>query len=312
MANAEFLDAALLKPSLEVYDDLLSAYYSGDRLLGADKAGFIQARRQTHAGDTVDGIEAWVPGQDSVTSLDVAKSLASDEPRTKKLVDNASPDVLHVVLDIPDRLKTAEGKYLAKNVGLFALSVSAVIARETGAQLRLYHNDGTRSRMLFNDTRLDDMYVGYEDIERGIEPARNGEFSTDGTLEGLLRLSSEHMDVDNDGLVVVSDFQDGFTGGQFNWQEIYQNNQASLDGRMRTVRLQSTSHLRPNVLHSQLSPWLVQEIEREYQGPACLKEAKITEILGDTVLSFSLSAGLDQAGRRPSESISDYITQGNL
>lgn len=310
--HAESLDAALTKPSLEVYDDLLNAYYSGDRLLSADKIGDIDARRHAQSGNTIDGIDAWIPGRDKVVNLDVQKSLESGEPRTKTRTEPSSPNVLHVALDLPRRLETIEGRYLVKNIGLFALGVTAVIARETSANIKLYTSDGERSSVVFDDPNLDDLYVAYEDMEQDrITPGESMD-TEPGNLNGLLSIVDSHIDYDDDGLVIISDFQDGYDGATFEWENTYSALQMALGGRLRSIQLRTPSHLRPNLLQAELPASVLARIEADYSEKAHNKQQHLADILGEQALRFDTTETMSSDGLRPSELLSQYIAHGRV
>lgn len=310
--HAEFLDAALVKPSLEAYSDLENAYLMGDRLLSADKIGEIDARRHAQAGHTIDGVDTWIPGRDKVTNLDVQKSLESGEPRTKTRTEHASPNVLHVALDLPPRLNNVEGLYRAKNIGLFALGVTAVIARETEASVKLYLNDGESSDVIYDDPNLDDLYVAYEQVETGQSSVYSPIVAEAGNLAGLLRAVEGSMDYDDDGLVIVSDFQDGYDGKTFDWSPHYSTLDMAVGGRMRAIRLDTPSHHRPNALQAQLPVAALSRVSDEYSEIYNNKQRVLTDILGERALRFSLSQQLTTEALRPSEMLSDYIAHGNL
>lgn len=220
-----------------------------DVKLGDDARPGGLAASLTHGpvGTVPDGVHEYRPGADSVQNLSVLHTLASGRPMTHEVLSDASPSTVHVALDLPERMKSLTGQYTAQSLGFFTLALATRIAVAAGANVSVYHNDGSRAALVQKEVDASGIRKSVRMMDGRLD--RRPVTASQPGFTSLLAMMRQHMDFKNDIGVVVSDFTEGFDpeNGTFTWEEnlkaiARQANDTTEANRLWAVRIKSPAH----------------------------------------------------------------------
>ncbi|CAN5620478.1 hypothetical protein BH23PAT2_BH23PAT2_06810 [soil metagenome] len=262
--------------------DYLTQQLRAESLLGADDVavdGLMQSLLYQRNGQQVDAIGPYVPGVDAPHNIDIVSSYASDKPMARKVLSEASPAMLHVILDTPERLDTLTGNYRAKNIAMFVTALCGRISEVTESDIALHHNDGHTTGQIYEGTSRD-LYHAFNQID-GRVPRQFIAGSREGGLEQSLQSADEAIDYDNDAVFVVSDFLDGYDKNKyaFPWEKQFSQLHDAVGDRLWAVRLTSPSQKRyPPLVSDAASFGVIQAMNRDFADLTNRKEITLKEV----------------------------------
>lgn len=274
------LDAVLNSSGPEQLDYLHGALHA-ERIVGPDavEEGVSQSLLHGRIGEQIDAIGAFIPGVDQARNIAIAQTYASGEIKARKVLSEANPSTLHVLLDMPKRLDVLTGNYSAQAIGRFALALSSrIVEVAQPSELAVYANDGTQSARIYTG-QAHDAYRAYTAMDL---PANLHEVRTaDASLKGLLDLSNRHIDEEHDAVVLFSDFRDGYdrASGEFDWTAGLRRQKNDLGDRLWAVRVTSPSQTAMPVGNAHLEMEGVLAANRNFAETAAAKEQRIAEQL---------------------------------
>lgn len=282
------LDAVLHASGPEQLDYLVSTIRT-ERILGdeASPDGLSHSLLHGRIGEQVDAIGQFLPGQDASHNLDIRNTYATGLPMARKVLTEANPSTVHVVLDLPERVDTLTGNYRAKKIGSFLLALCSRVARDTDSDLVVYHNDGTQTGKIYDGSAMD-MYDAYNQIE-GHTP-RTSSLVAEPHLSVALKMANQNIDPENEALVVVSDFLDGYSkeNHTFDWEDSLLEANEALGDRLWTTRITSPAQTKPPYRHDvPLSVNGLNSVSNSYGDIAEAKDVRINERL-DITRSISI------------------------
>lgn len=275
------LDAALANQGPRILDDL-AVQLPIRSLLGpyARPDGLVEALVHGPVGEEVSAIGPFIPGLDDGTNLDVPASMAERVPQARKMLDQGSPNTLHVVLDVPDRHRAATGNYAPRHVAAYTLALCGHMALVAGADMMVYRNDGRKAGLMYEGPATD-LYSAFNQLS-GKTNRRDIQTTEDTTLGGLLKLARSRIDSEEHVAVVTSDYLDGYDtqSGTFEWEWSLGLLEDEMQDRLRAVRLLSPSQIAVPLGHAApLSITSVRALNQQFEATALAKDDRIGEIL---------------------------------
>lgn len=277
------LDAVLASTGPRIQDDL-AVQIPIRSLLGpyARPDGLLPALIHGPVGEEVAAIRPFIPGLDDGTNLDIPTTIGERVPQARKMLDQGSPNTLHVILDVPERQRAATGDYAPRSVATYTLALCGHLALAAGSDLMVYRNDGDKAGLMFEGP-ASDLFSAFNQLS-GRTRRRDIQSTKDTSLNGLLRIARSRIDPEENVAVVVSDFLDGYSAKseRFDWESSLKLMANDMNDRLRAVRMQSPSQLEvPLGLAAPLSLTTISRLNHDFSATAHIKDAHITNVLKD-------------------------------
>lgn len=270
----QYLDSILNNPSSSGQLDVLRAEFPADEIIhGGLKGGAIEAfqlgrmTRRSGSSEFNPGIHRGIDIK-SINTSDGNEQIIARNPRLLSV-----PLVSHVVLDIPERTEAFSGNYSYAKVANFVLALTRHVSDVSGNRMSVYVNNGRDSGLIFDD-QSNDAYLA----ELNLEDKSGFIEETDTSLNGLMKIVSERVRSEYDGVFVVSDLQDGYNHktGEFDWENQLSSVALEMGDRLWFTKIGSPSHKTLDFSAVEgLGFGAVDAMNREYASSATKKAERV-------------------------------------